>query len=192
MPVSYVPVGAGRAPAAAPTQDEPGGRARTWHFGTDSRIAPVKVGNAGAEILDDLSVQCNGARGNPGGRIAPAAQNARWLRRRARIRRDRDHAVAEDFGRALGRSRPAAKAITFEGRYFRRDIGWSEEEPGPLGDSHGWEAGQARQAERDEGTQARQPTRRSRRLRRPADHEDGERTAPSYTANGTRPHPGLY
>ena len=37
-------------------------------------------------------------------------------------------AVAEDFGSACEASRGAAEAITFEGRYFRRDIGWREEE----------------------------------------------------------------
>jgi len=37
-------------------------------------------------------------------------------------------AVAPDFGGAREASRGAAAAITFEGRYFRRDIGWREEE----------------------------------------------------------------
>ncbi|MDE2794803.1 MAG: phosphoribosylamine--glycine ligase [Gemmatimonadota bacterium] len=37
-------------------------------------------------------------------------------------------AVAPDFGSACEASRGAAEAITFEGRYFRRDIGWREEE----------------------------------------------------------------
>ena len=36
-------------------------------------------------------------------------------------------AVAGDFGGAREASRRAAEAITFEGRYFRRDIGWREE-----------------------------------------------------------------
>ena len=37
-------------------------------------------------------------------------------------------AVAPDFGRACEGSRRAADAIAFEGKYFRRDIGWREEE----------------------------------------------------------------
>jgi phosphoribosylamine---glycine ligase len=34
--------------------------------------------------------------------------------------------VADDFAAACARSRAAAEAITFEGRQFRRDIGWRE------------------------------------------------------------------
>ena len=37
-------------------------------------------------------------------------------------------AVGEDFRSARAASRAAAAAITFEGKYFRRDIGWREEE----------------------------------------------------------------
>ena len=37
-------------------------------------------------------------------------------------------AVATDFGSACEGSRGAADAIAFEGKYFRRDIGWREEE----------------------------------------------------------------
>ena len=37
-------------------------------------------------------------------------------------------AVAPDFGSARAASVGAAEAIDFEGRYFRRDIGWREEE----------------------------------------------------------------
>ena len=37
-------------------------------------------------------------------------------------------AVAPDFGGACEASRGAAEAITFEGKYFRGDIGWREEE----------------------------------------------------------------
>ena len=37
-------------------------------------------------------------------------------------------AVGEDFRGARAASRAAAEAITFEGKYFRRDIGWREEE----------------------------------------------------------------
>ena len=37
-------------------------------------------------------------------------------------------AVASDFGRARMASRAAAEAITFEGKHFRRDIGWREED----------------------------------------------------------------
>ncbi len=37
-------------------------------------------------------------------------------------------AVGEDFRGARKASRTAAEAIAFEGRYFRRDIGWREEE----------------------------------------------------------------
>ena len=37
-------------------------------------------------------------------------------------------AVGEDFRGARETSRAAAEAITFEGRYYRRDIGWREEE----------------------------------------------------------------
>ena len=37
-------------------------------------------------------------------------------------------AVAPDFGGAREASRAAAGAITFDGKYFRRDIGWREEE----------------------------------------------------------------
>lgn len=37
-------------------------------------------------------------------------------------------AVAPDFGSAREASRAAAAAVAFEGKYFRRDIGWREEE----------------------------------------------------------------
>jgi phosphoribosylamine--glycine ligase len=37
-------------------------------------------------------------------------------------------AVAADFGEARERSRSAAEAIEFEGKVFRRDIGWRETE----------------------------------------------------------------
>lgn len=37
-------------------------------------------------------------------------------------------AVAPDFGGACEASRAAAEAITFEGKHFRRDIGWREED----------------------------------------------------------------
>ena len=41
-------------------------------------------------------------------------------------------AVAPDFGSACEGSREAADAIAFEGKYFRRDIGWREERAAKL------------------------------------------------------------
>lgn len=78
-------------------------------YGKGARVAIPELGD-GAHVFHAGTALADGRLVTAGGRVLAVT------------------AVAPDFGRAREASRGAAAAIAFEGKYFRRDIGWREEE----------------------------------------------------------------